>query len=119
MVSFIMTVLELQPLAQVRNEFRLSMRRLLQDLCRELQADYPDLANRLALPVGFFQLLSHAIKAETCANWKIVGWIEALNDLVYFMDILQQWEEEPDRREFAAQLFTECQEKFFRKQLSR
>ena len=65
MVSFIMTVLELQPLAQVRNEFRLSMRRLLQDLCRELQADYPDLANRLALPVGFFQLLSHAIKAET------------------------------------------------------
>lgn len=113
MVSFIMTVLELQPLAQVRNEFRLSMRRLLQDLCRELQADYPDLANRLALPVGFFQLLSHAIKAETCANWKIVGWIEALNDLVYFMDILQQWEEEPDRREFAVQLFTECQEKFF------
>ncbi len=100
-------------MVQVRSEFRLSMRRLLQNLCRELETDYPDLANRLALPVRFFQFVSHGIKVEACGNWKTVGWIEALNDLVYFMDILQQWKEEPDRREFVAQLFAECEHTFF------
>ena len=28
------------------------------------------------------------------AHWKVVGWIEALNDLVYFIDLLQQIREE-------------------------
>ena len=108
-----MLVLELQPLAQLTGEFRLSMRRLLQDLCRELQADYSDLASRFELPVGFFQLLGQSLNVETYSNWKVVGWIETLNDLVYFLDILQQWETEPDRGEFTEQLFAECQEKFF------
>jgi HEXXH motif-containing protein len=108
-----MALLEVQPLAQLKDEFCLSMRRLFHDLCRELQADYVDSAARFALPVGCLQLLSHAIKVESCANWKVVGWIEALNDLVYFLDILQQWENEADHSEFAEQLFGECQEKFF------
>ncbi|TKS61045.1 MAG: HEXXH motif domain-containing protein [Nitrospira sp.] len=108
-----MSVLELQPLAHLTDEFRLSMRRLLQDLGRELQADYPDLSSRLKLPVGFFQLLGRSLKVETYSNWKVVGWIETLNDLVYFLDILQQWASEQDRREFTEQLFAECQEKFF------
>ncbi|MBI3356286.1 MAG: hypothetical protein HY038_05875, partial [Nitrospirae bacterium] len=71
--------MELQPLAHLTDEFRLSMRRLLQDLCRELQADYPDLCSRFELPVGFFQLLGQSLKVETYSNWKVVGWIEALN----------------------------------------
>ena len=108
-----MSVLELQPLAHLTDEFRLSMRRLLQDLCRELQDDYPDLSSRLELPVGFFQLLGQSFKVETYSNWKVVGWVEALNDLTYFLDILQQWEREQDRKEFTKQLFAECQEKFF------
>lgn len=108
-----MSVLELQPLAHLTDEFRLSMRRLLQDLCRELQADYPDLCSRFELPVGFFQLLGQSLKVETYSHWKVVGWIEALNDLVYFLDILQQWEDERDRSKFTEQLFAECQEKFF------
>lgn len=89
------------------------MRRLLQDLCRELQADYPELASRFDLPVGFFQALGQSLAIEGYANWKVVGWIEALNDLVYFLDILQQWETESERSEFTEQLFAECQEKFF------
>lgn len=108
-----MSVLELEPLVQLRGEFRLSMRRLLQDLCRELQADYPDLAAHLELPIGFFQMLGQSLRLETYSNWKVVGWIEGLNDLVYFLDILQQWRVEPDRGEFAEQLFAESQEKFF------
>ncbi|MBD0315587.1 MAG: hypothetical protein ICV75_02755 [Nitrospiraceae bacterium] len=89
------------------------MRRLLQDLCGELIGDYSQLANRLALPAGFFRFVSQSIEVEACGNWKIVGWIEALNDLVYFMDILEQWKEEPDQREFAEQLFAECEQTFF------
>ena len=108
-----MPILELRLLTRLTDEFRLSMQRLLRDLCRELQADYPDLASRYDLPVGLFQLLSRSLTVEDYSNWKVVGWIESLNDLVYFLDILQQWEREPDRAEFTQQLFTECQEKFF------
>lgn len=89
------------------------MRRLLQDLCRELQDDYPELASQLAFPTGYAEFLSRSLKAEQLSNWKVVGWIEALNDWVYFLDIWQQWRGESDRREFAEQLFAECQEKFF------
>lgn len=108
-----MPVLDLQPLSRLTDELRLSMRRLLRDLCRELQADYPDLSSRFELPVALFQLLSRSLKIESYSNWKVVGWIESLNDLVYFLDILQQWDQEPDRGEFTQQLFAECQEKFF------
>lgn len=99
-------------------ELRLSMRKLLQDLCRELQDDYADLVSQLAFPTDYLQFLSRTVNAEDLSNWKVVGWIESLNDFVYFLDIWQQWRGESDRREFAEQLFAECQENF-RKQLSR
>ena len=108
-----MSLLDTQILIQLTSELRLSMRRLLQDLCRELQDDYPELASKLAFPTGYVQFLSRALNAEQLSNWKVVGWIEALNDLVYFLDIWQQWRGESDRQEFAEQLFAECQEKFF------
>jgi len=108
-----MPILDPQLLTHLTDEFRLSMRRLLQDLCRELQADYSALSERFELPVGLFQLLTRSLPRESYSGWKVVGWIEALNDLVYFLDILQQWDRERDQREFADQLFAECQEKFF------
>ncbi len=108
-----MPLLAPQLLTRLNDEFRLSMRRLLQDLCRELASDYHVLSSQLKLPVGLFQLLSRTLGIEQYSSWRVVGWIESMNDLVYFMDILQQWKEERDRREFAEQLFAECQEKFF------
>lgn len=108
-----MQVLEPQLLTRLTDEFRLSMRRLLQDLGRELPADYPFLSSRFELPASLFQLLGQSLKIETYSNWKVVGWIEALNDLTYFLDILQQWEKEQERGEFTEELFAECQEKFF------
>ncbi len=89
------------------------MRRLFVDLCRDLHADYPVLARELALPIGLFDRLPSHLQPEAFSNWKAVGWIETLNDLVYFMDILQQLKTETDRPGFAAQLFDECREKFF------
>mgnify|MGYP001764929235 CR=1 FL=1 len=89
------------------------MRQLLEELCRELQNEYADLADRVAFPTGYVQALSRRLPAEGLSNWKVVGWIETLNDFVYFLDLWQQWQGESDRREFAEQLFAECQDKFF------
>ncbi|MCS6897097.1 MAG: HEXXH motif-containing putative peptide modification protein [Nitrospira sp.] len=100
-------------LAQLIDEFRLSMRRLLFDLCRELQADYQKLASQWNLPVGLFEQIGRSFDLASYSTWRVVGWIESLNDLVYFLDLLQQWKKESNRTEFTRQLFRECQDKFF------
>lgn len=108
-----MLLLDSQPLAQLQHEFRLSMRRLLVDLCREVHADHAELARELRIPVGFFDSLQSSLNLQAYSNWKVVGWIETLNDLVYFLDVLRQLKREQDRPEFAEQLLDECQERFF------
>jgi HEXXH motif-containing protein len=108
-----MLFLDSQLLAQLRDEFRLSMRRLLVDLCQEVHADHADLAREFGIPTGFLDCLHSSLKPEAYSNWKVVGWIETLNDLVYLLDVLRQLKSEQDRPEFAAQLLGECQEKFF------
>lgn len=108
-----MPLLDVSLLVRLQGEFRLSMKRLLGDLCLDLENQYADVATSLALPVAYFRYLGRSLERDAYAHWKVVGWIEALNDLVYFIDLLQQIREEQDTREFAAQLFAECQEKFF------
>lgn len=108
-----MHLLDPQPLIKLQHEFRLSMRRLYADLCRELHADYVDLSRELKLPTGFFDHLRSAFPLESYSTWKVVGWIETLNDLVYLLDVYRQLKIEQDRIEFAAQFFDECREKFF------
>ncbi len=108
-----MLLLDLQQLTQLRDEFRLSMRRLFVDLCREVHADHADLARELGLPTGFFDSLHSSLKLDVHSNWKVVGWIETLNDLVYLLDVVRQLKSELNRPEFAEQLLDECQEKFF------
>src|SRR5262245_48216291 len=108
-----MPLVDVPLLTRLQEEFRLSMRRLLDDLCLDLESHYADVAKSLALPVAYFRFLRQSLEREVYAHWKMVGWIEALNDLVYFIDLLQQIREEQSPREFAAQLFAECQERFF------
>jgi len=108
-----MPLLDVPLLACLLKEFRLSMKRLLSDLCLDLESQYADVAKLLGLPVAYFRFLGQALERDAYAHWKVVGWIEALNDLVYFIDLLQQIREEQNPREFAAQLFAECEEKFF------
>lgn len=108
-----MRLLDPQPLVRLRDEFRQSMRRLLADLCQELQTDHADVAREWQIPASLFVLLRSHFPPERYSHWKVVGWIETLNDLVYFLDVLKQWRREQDRVEFTAQLFEECQEKFF------
>ena len=49
-------------------ELRLSMRKLLQDLCRELQDEYADLVSQLAFPTDYLQFLSRTVNAEDLSN---------------------------------------------------
>ena len=108
-----MPLLDVPLLARLQEEFRLSMKRLLSDLCLDLENQYADVAKSLALPVAYFRFLAQALERNAYAHWKVVGWIETLNDLVYFIDLLKQVREEQNPREFAAELYAECEEKFF------
>ena len=108
-----MPLLDVPLLARLQEEFRLSMKRLLGDLCLDLESQYAEVAKSLALPVAYFRFLGQALERDALSHWKVVGWIEALNDLVYFVDLLKQIREERSPREFSAQLYAECEEKFF------
>jgi len=108
-----MSLLDVAALARLQAEFRQSMKSLLLDLCRELADDYAELTAQLDLPVNYFQFVAHALVERSYGNWKVVGWIETLNDLVYFLDLLQQIRKERDPRSFAEELFAECEQKFF------
>jgi hypothetical protein len=108
-----MPLFDVPLLARLQEEFRLSMKRLLSDLCLDLESQYADVAKSLALPVPYFRFLAQALEHDAFSHWKVIGWIETLNDLVYFIDLLKQVREERSPRDFAAQLFAECEEKFF------
>ena len=89
------------------------MRNLLGELCDDLDRQYRPAAMRLRLPLDFFRLVGASLKPEDYSGWKAVGWIEELNDLLYFVDLSEQLARERTPRAFAGQLFEECQEKFY------
>jgi len=107
-----MKLFDQRALLSLVGEFRTSMRTLLADVCEDLE-HYPALIRRLLLPVDLFRLIGGVLKREDYSNWKLVGWIETLNDLLYFVDLHHQLITEPDPIEFVEQLHAECQEKFF------
>ncbi|WP_455371520.1 aKG-HExxH-type peptide beta-hydroxylase [Petrachloros mirabilis] len=108
-----MTLFDLPSLARLQSEFRESMRTLLLDLCRDVDDHYTELVRTADLSVSYVRFLGQSFKTESYSNWKVVGWVEAINDLVYFLDLLQQLKHETDQETFAVQLFAECEEKFF------
>ena len=108
-----MSLLDTAQLRRVQHEFRSSMRRLLRDLCHDLERHYIGLASGLGLPIEYFLFLTQAFEGSSYSNWKVVGWIEALNDLVYFLDVLAQIRKERNPQLFAQQLFDECEQQFF------
>lgn len=100
-------------LATLVGELQTSMRRLLFDLCDDLERHYRRRAQALQLPLDYFRFVGSRLKREDFSTWKVVGWIEDLNDLLYFIDLQQQFKQDRDRRAFVEQLALECQEKFF------
>jgi hypothetical protein len=100
-------------LAALQDEFRSSMRRLLFDLCGELSGRYRKQARALHLAPDYFRAVGQALRLEHFAHWKVVGWIEELNDLVYFLDVQRQLKHERSRAGFAESFLASCTEQFY------
>ena len=104
-----MTVLNARMLERLMEQFRRSMQGLLKDVCRDFTQNYADAVCTFELPIDWFRSLPQA----EYSNWKVVGWIESLNDLLYFIDIVTQVRQERSRRDIAEQLRGEFREKFY------
>lgn len=100
-------------LAALQDAFRSSMRRLLFDLCDELAKRYRDQTRGLHLAPDYFHAVGQALKPEHFSHWKVVGWIEELNDLVYFLDVQRQLKRERSRAGFAESFLAACDEQFY------
>ena len=100
-------------LSSLIHEFSKSMRSLLDELCNDLEKHYPGPTAVMRLPVVYFRLVGQSLRQEDYSSWKVVGWIEELNDLVYFIDLREQLRCERNPSQFAAGLFAECEEQFY------
>lgn len=94
-------------------EFRRDVRRLLLELCDELEDGSRGTAEALSLPALWFRALADVLKPEDWGGWKVVGWVEGLNDLLYWLDVQRQWARERDPRAFIEALYAECEEQFY------
>ena len=78
--------------------FQQSMQKLLKDLCRDFERNYAaDACAWLARSTGSDGLGAPS-RHPRYSNWKVVGWIESLNDLLYLVDIVTQVRQERSRR---------------------
>ena len=100
-------------LAALQGRFRASMRGLLFDLCDELTRRYRDQTRCFHLAPDYFCAVGQALKPEHFSHWKVVGWIEELNDLVYFLDVQRQLNKERSRAGFAESFLASCDEQFY------
>ncbi|MBS0172239.1 MAG: hypothetical protein JSR62_17985 [Nitrospira sp.] len=108
-----MTILAVGILERLMGEFQRSMRKLLTDLCRDFERHYAVDACVLGLETDWFRMLGRSFTTADYRHWKVVGWIESLNDLLYFVDIVVQVRQERSRRDIAEQLRAEFREKFY------
>ena len=108
-----MTVLDAHMLERLMEEFRRSMQGLLTEVCRDFTKNYADAVSTFQLPIDWFLSLGRSFPPAEFSNWKVVGWIESLNDLLYFVDIVTQVRQERSRRDIAEQLRAEFREKFY------
>ena len=100
-------------LLSLLKEFRATMQHLLVDLCDELDGPYRHASRSLRIPTGLVRAVATSLKAEDLSNWKVVGWIEELNDLVYLLDVREQLGRESDPRGFAEAFYSSCESQFY------
>ena len=100
-------------LSSLLEEFRAAMRRLLTDLCDELDGPYRQSSRSLRVPTAFMRVVGASLAREEFSNWKVVGWIEELNDLVYLLDVREQLRRESDSRGFVEAFYAACESQFY------
>ncbi len=108
-----MTLLDTRMLERLMDEFQRSMRGLLKDVCRDFERNYADATGTFDVPIEWFLVLGRSFTQDDYSSWRVVGWIESLNDLLYFVDIVIQVRQERSRRAIAEQLRAEFREKFY------
>ena len=77
------TLLTAGILERLMEAFQQSMQKLLKDLCRDFERNYAADACTLGLQIDWFRRLGRSFTTSEYSNWKVVGWIESLNDLPY------------------------------------
>lgn len=100
----------------ILGEFRRAMRRLLFDLCEEFEQEHRRSTTRFRLPLPFFRMVGNALHPKAFSHWKVVGWIEDVNDLLFFVDVFEQTSRERQGRvsqEFIEQVFSHCEQQFY------
>ena len=97
------TLLTAGILERLMEAFQQSMQKLLKDLVEILNGTMRPMPAR-HLPIDWFRRLWAPFTTSEYSNWKVVGWIESLNDLLYLVDIVTQVRQERSRREIAQQL---------------
>jgi len=100
-------------LSSLLQELRTAMRQLVTDLCDELDGPYRHSSRSHRVPTGFVRAVGAALISESFSNWKVVGWIEELNDLVYLLDVREQLRRESDRRGFVEAFYAACEGQFY------
>lgn len=100
-------------LSSLLKELRATMRHLVVDLCDELEGPYRHASRTLRIPTGFVRAVGASLNIEDFSNWKVVGWIEELNDVVYLLDVRDQLRRESDPRGFAEAFYSSCQSQFY------
>lgn len=99
--------------ATLVGELRTGMRRLLVGLCDDLEGPYRRESHDLALPVALFRIVARTLPPRDFSHWNVAGWIEEINDLVYFLDVQRQLKRERLRADFAASFLAACEEQFY------
>lgn len=100
-------------LSSLLKEFGATMRHLLGDLCDELDGPYRHASRSLRVPTGLIRAVGASLNREDFSNWKAVGWIEELNDLVYLLDVREELRRESDPRGFAEAFYLSCETQFY------
>ncbi len=95
---------------RLMREFERSTRGLLEDLCRQLDAQRAH-----TLDTALLRKVGAALPLTAFSSWKAVGWVEELNDCVYFLDAARRLAGAGKRQQQATaqDIFLECQEQFY------
>ena len=108
-----MRLMDARPLDRMKTQFHRSMRSLLRNICRDFERNYAEAVQVFRLPIQWYRQLAGSLTLQEFGDARAVGWIESLNDLLYFVDVVGQVQQERCRAEIAEQLRAEFKEKFY------
>ncbi|MGH7254944.1 MAG: aKG-HExxH-type peptide beta-hydroxylase [Nitrospirales bacterium] len=108
-----MNLFDAAMLSTLLGDLGVSARRRLLALCRDLATQYPKAVRRWRLPVGYFRFLADRLDPAAWSGWKVVGWVENMNDLLFFLDLEHQLRRGRHRQGLVRMLYAACEEELY------